>query len=90
MNFDPVTRSRLLHPDNRPRTQTRLLIEDLEELEARYVHGNQGPCAKCLRKKPLPYRRDDLGGYVCLACVEKYLDLLIDKCRDLEMALEKK
>jgi hypothetical protein len=46
-------------------------------------------CAKCGVKKVLPYRRDDLGGYVCLTCVEQYLDATIGKLRDLEARFAK-
>jgi len=33
-------------------------------------------CAMCGVVKETPLRRDELGGYVCLACVDKHLDLL--------------
>jgi hypothetical protein len=33
-----------------------------------------GTCANCGKAKRLPYRRDDLGGYVCLTCVERHLN----------------
>jgi hypothetical protein len=42
------------------------------------AHVTRKACACCGESKPLPYRRDDLGGYVCLTCVEKRLDALID------------
>jgi hypothetical protein len=34
-------------------------------------------CAHCGEHKPTPYRRDELGGYVCLACVEQHLNNVI-------------
>ena len=31
-------------------------------------------CAICGELKETPLRRDELGGYVCLSCIDKYLD----------------
>ena len=39
-------------------------------------------CANCHELKPTPYRRDDLGGYVCLTCVENYLDQTLEKLKN--------
>ena len=33
-------------------------------------------CAGCFVDKPTPLRRDEMGGYVCLTCVDKRLDAL--------------
>lgn len=50
--------------------------DDLKRLLDAHVSTRR--CAKCGGAKPLPYRRDDLGGFVCLTCVEKRLDELIN------------
>jgi hypothetical protein len=42
------------------------------------AHTKTQTCAHCGQVKPTPYRRDDLGGYVCLTCVERYLDDALD------------
>jgi hypothetical protein len=49
------------------------------EREAALTKGQHTVCAKCGLDKPTPYRRDDLGGYVCLTCVETYLNETLDK-----------
>jgi len=59
------------------------LEERLFELES-LVAGSSAlsgtsKCAKCDVLKVLPYRRDDLGGYVCLTCVERYLNETIGR-----------
>lgn len=41
------------------------------------AHVSRKPCAECGESKPLPLRRDDMGGYVCLSCVEKRLNDLL-------------
>lgn len=33
-------------------------------------------CAVCLQHKPTPLRRDDMGGYVCLTCIDARLSEL--------------
>jgi hypothetical protein len=33
-------------------------------------------CARCGKNKHTPLRRDEMGGYVCLTCVDKLLDSL--------------
>jgi len=38
------------------------------------INAPLGTCAQCRETRALPYRRDDLGGYVCLTCVEEALD----------------
>ncbi len=50
------------------------------------AHVSRKLCACCGESKPLPYRRDDLGGYVCLTCVEKRLDALINGVADARQA----
>jgi formylmethanofuran dehydrogenase subunit E len=38
------------------------------------------PCAVCGENKHTPLRRDDMGGYVCLTCVDQYItDLTADR-----------
>jgi hypothetical protein len=32
-------------------------------------------CAVCGERKHTPLRRDEMGGYVCLSCIDKELDL---------------
>lgn len=43
------------------------------------VWPGDSKCAKCLKVKPLPLRRDEMGGYVCLTCVDKELNTLFDE-----------
>lgn len=52
------------------------------------ISSKTGYCAQCLRFKPLPYRRDDLGGYVCLTCVEKYLNNTLAQLTKLSEVVE--
>lgn len=35
--------------------------------------NSEGLCAVCREWKSLPLRNDDMGGYVCLTCVDKQL-----------------
>jgi hypothetical protein len=51
--------------------------------------GQHTRCAKCGLDKPTPYRRDDLGGYVCLTCVENYLNETIVRLEACEDKLKK-
>jgi transposase len=58
--------------------KVRRLEEDLKEakdtLAIFRTYNQHTKCALCGEDKPTPLRRDDMGGYVCLACVEKKLD----------------
>lgn len=45
-------------------------------------------CAVCLEDKPTPFRRDEMGGYVCLTCVDKRLDTQDALVRQLVEAIE--
>jgi hypothetical protein len=37
----------------------------------------QANCAKCGEYKFTPLRRDDMGGYVCLTCIDRELNLYL-------------
>jgi len=41
-------------------------------------------CVICLEYKSTPFRRDEMGGYVCLTCVDKQLDKQDERIRKLE------
>ena len=45
-------------------------------------------CAVCGRLKQTPLRRDEMGGYVCLRCVEKELDRLREALKRVEAILQ--
>lgn len=36
-------------------------------------------CAVCGEFKETPLRRDEIGGYVCLSCIDKHFDMLKEK-----------
>ena len=36
---------------------------------------NKTKCVVCLEIKDTPLKRDEMGGYVCLTCIDKQLDL---------------
>lgn len=40
------------------------------------IENQHTVCAGCFVDKPTPLRRDEMGGYVCLTCVDKRLDAL--------------
>jgi formylmethanofuran dehydrogenase subunit E len=62
--------------------QTRQRAVSAEIKFQAYVRTQE--CAHCSQIKPTPYRRDDLGGYVCLTCVERYLDETLDELEKLQ------
>ena len=45
----------------------------VEMIDARRELGNSSQCACCQKIRRTPLRRDDMGGYVCLSCVDKRL-----------------
>jgi len=52
-------------------------MEGLDEYKVR--------CARCGELKPLPFRRDEMGGYVCNTCIDHELDNLaaeVQRLRD--------
>jgi hypothetical protein len=68
------------------REELKAKVQHLEWLVIAHVRTQQ--CAHCGEEKPTPYRRDDLGGYVCLTCVEKYLDKTLDERDQLKAQLD--
>lgn len=41
-----------------------------------YVSSQHTKCAVCSEDKHTPLLRDEMGGYVCLTCIDKQLDTL--------------
>lgn len=39
-----------------------------------YQSTQETECAGCGKRKHTPLRRDEMGGYVCLTCIDKRLD----------------
>ncbi len=39
-----------------------------------YSSSQATECAVCRERKHTPLRRDEMGGYVCLTCIDKRLD----------------
>ena len=50
------------------------------------VVEQKSTCAACLKFKATPLRVDNMGGYVCLTCVNAKLDELFDFKEDVENA----
>jgi len=46
-------------------------------------------CAVCGKLKSTPLRRDEMGGYVCLACVDKFLDVLQNQYKEMVKVIKK-
>jgi hypothetical protein len=44
-------------------------------------------CAACGEVKPTPLRRDEMGGYICLSCIDANLTAQSDRIKELEGAL---
>ncbi|MCK2054969.1 hypothetical protein [Methylobacterium sp. 37f] len=64
----------------------RVLIAEQERNEAvselrsaRFRHEQATRCAGCGERKHTPLRVDDMGGYVCLTCIDKRLHELLEK-----------
>ncbi len=53
-----------------------LLVElkEAQETVERQEREQKATCAACKQHKATPLRRDEMGGYVCLTCVETELD----------------
>lgn len=92
---DPIWDSRNSDEPGDPPTPTvrkesidwKARAEKAENLVHAHIRTQQ--CAKCGEVKPTPYRRDDLGGYVCLTCVERYLDATLDAAENLRAELDR-
>lgn len=52
------------------------------------AHVKVETCASCGLRKPTPYRRDDMGGYVCLTCVETRLNKAEACCAEMRVLVE--
>lgn len=59
----------------------------VELIRLRLMTGEGTPCACCGINKHTPLRRDDMGGYVCLTCVDARLTMLAGMARRLAEAL---
>jgi hypothetical protein len=57
--------------------------------EPSYSSTQHTVCAGCAEDKHTPLRRDEMGGYVCLKCVDKRLDAVCDRERE-EVACKEK
>lgn len=42
-----------------------------------FITSDETPCACCGRETFTPLRREDMGGYVCLPCIDKRLNELV-------------
>ena len=49
------------------------------KIEPTYQSFQQTVCAGCGCLKHTPLRRDEMGGYVCLTCIDKRLDQMEDE-----------
>lgn len=49
--------------------------------------GSGQPCATCGKNRHTPLRRDDMGGYVCLQCVDERLTKLASMAKRIAEAM---
>ena len=49
-------------------------VKDMEQNQT-YSSTQSAECAVCGEVKHTPLRREELGGYVCLACINDHLEL---------------
>lgn len=67
-------------------------LESLRNMAANltYHSAQSTACAGCGKVKHTPLRRDEMGGYVCLACIDKELTALrrkVEAAKEMEMAV---
>lgn len=60
----------------RARTESKLASAPLFPVALTYSSTQETECAGCGQRKHTPLRRDEMGGYVCLTCIDKRLDAL--------------
>lgn len=77
---------------SRPPEDERLDARSCSRKQPEYTYAStqQTECAGCGKLKHTPLRRDEMGGYVCLTCIDKRLDQMEDeRTLDSENAQEK-